>query len=385
MSRGSKTVVALFMALLAAGALAACGSDKSTSSTTSAGADAAAATTAATSAADGKAAAAQAIAPYIGKPGKFPVVEALSKSPKGAKIAYMDCGTPVCALFWTLLEPAGKTMGVQISRVKTGSSAATVDSAFSSVVAQKPDAVIVTAIDISLWQNHLKELQAAKIPVVTTGVTGVKEKGVDAPQAAESASSLEGKLLADYVAAEMKGKKIALYKVPELPFTAIVASAFTDELKKVCPDCSARSVDVSVTTIGNTAPAKIVSDLQAHPDTETAVFAIDEAQTGLPAALKTAGINIETIGNSPGPTNLQYIRDGQETAALGVDLPVLIWTTLDIAARKIGGQGLKGDEAEGISPVQFLRKQDIVFDPSKGWTGYPDFGKRFATLWAAGA
>lgn len=380
MSRGSRRVVSLLAVLLATGALGACGSDDDSASTTSSSS----ATAEGASAADGKAAAAKAIEPYVGTPGKFPVVEPLTKSPKGAKIAYMDCGTPICALFWDLLEPAGKTMGVEISRVKAGSSAATVDSAFASVVAQKPDAVIVTAIDISLWQNYLKELQDADVPVVTTGVTGVEDKGVDAPQAAESASELEGKLLADYVAAEMKGKNVALYKVPELPFTAIVASAFTAELKAVCPDCSVRPVDVSVTTIGNSAPSKIVSDLQAAPDTEVAVFAIDEAQTGLPAALKTAGIDVETLGNSPGPTNLQYLRDGQETAALGVDLPVLIWTTLDIAARKIAGQELKGDAAEGVSPVQFLRKEDIVFDPAKGWTGYPDFAERFAKLWNPG-
>jgi len=377
MSRGSKKVGALMTALVITSVLAACGSSGTNSNSSSGGTP--------PSSAAGKASAAAAIAPYIGKPGKFPVDERLSKTPKGAKIAYMDCGTPICSLFWTLLEPAGKTMGVTITRVKAGSSAATVDSAFSSVVAQKPAAVIVTAIDISLWQTHLKELQAAHIPVVTTGVTGVQQKGVSAPQAAESASQLEGKLLADYVAAKMTGKKIALYKVPELPFTAIVASAFTSELKQVCPDCSVRPVDVSVTTIGNTAPSKIVSDLQANAGTQVAVFTIDEAQTGLPAALKTAGINVQTLGNSPGPTNLQYIKDGQETAALGVDLPVLIWGTLDIAARKIDGQALKGDEAKGISPVQFLRKQDIVFDPAKGWTGYPDFAARFAKLWAAGA
>lgn len=377
MSRGLNKVTALLLALLAASVLAACGSSSTASS------HAATSTAAATGSAAGHAAAAAAIAPYIGKPGAFPVTQPLSKSPKGAKIAYMDCGTPVCALFWTLLEPAGKTMGVTITRVKAGSSAAGVDSAFSSVVAQKPSAVIVTAIDISLWQTHLKELQAAHIPVVTTGVTGVVQKGVKAPQAAENASQLEGKLLADYVAAKMPGKSVALYRVPELPFTAIVASAFQSELAKVCPDCKVRVVDISVTTIGNTAPSTIVSDLQANPGTQVAVFTIDEAQTGLPAALQTAGINVQTIGNSPGPTNLQYIKDGQETAALGVDLPVLIWTTLDVAARDMAGQPLMGDEAKGISPVQFLRKADIVFDPAKGWTGYPDFAARFGKLWNA--
>ncbi len=379
MSIGLKNAMSLAAALLAAVALAACGDDSGGDAGNNSGAAAGA------NAEEGKAAAAEAIKPYIGKPSEFPVVEPLEKSPKGKKIAYMDCGTPICSLFWTLLEPAGKTMGVEVSRVKTGSAAATVDSAFSSVVANQPDGVIVTAIDISLWQKHLTKLQDMDIPVATTGVVGVADKGVEAPQAAEPASGLQGKLLADYVTAELTGKNISLYKVPELPFTAIVASAFENEIGKVCPDCKVRTVNISVTTIGNSAPSKIVSDLQANPDTEVAVFAIDEAQTGVPAALKTAGIDVETIGNSPGPTNLQYIKDGQETAGLGVDLPVLIWTTLDIVARRIGGQELTGNEAKGIGPLQFLRKEDIKFDPAKGWTGYPDFGERFGKLWNAGA
>jgi ribose transport system substrate-binding protein len=48
------------------------------------------------------------------------------------------------------------------------------------------------------------------------------------------------------------------------------------------------------------------------------------------------------------------------------------------------GQELTGDEAKGISPLQFLKQEDITFDPSKGWTGYPDFAQRFAKLWGVG-
>ena len=106
--------------------------------------------------------------------------------------------------------------------------------------------------------------------------------------------------------------------------------------------------------------------------------------TGLPAALQAAGIKVETIGNSPGPTNLQYIKEGKETAGLGFDLPVLTWTLLDQAAREIAGQKLSGPEAEGLPVSEFLTQKDITFDPSKGWTGYPDFAERFAKLWGIG-
>jgi ribose transport system substrate-binding protein len=358
-------------ALAAAVALAACGGGDNGGGTSGGAAD----TTAAKSA----------IEPYVGKPSAFPVTEQLNKVPAGAKIDYMDCGTPICALFWQLIQPAGQTMGVDISRVAAGSSADTVSSAFDTVVTQKPDAVIVTAIDPQLWQNQLKQLQDANIPIVTTGIIGAGAYGIKSPQAAEPESTRDGGLGADYVVANFGGSsKVALYDTPELPFTKVFDDAFNAELGKVCPDCSVRTVHVPVATIGNTAPSQVVSDLQANPDTTVAVFASDEVEDGLPAALKAAGITVKTLGNAPGPTNLQYLKVGQETAALAVDLPVLTWTLVDQAAREITGQALTGDEAKGLTDIQFLTQPDITFDPSMGWTGYPDFATRFAKLWGVG-
>ena len=51
-------------------------------------------------------------------------------------------------------------------------------------------------------------------------------------------------------------------------------------------------MDVPVATIGSSAPSRIVSDLQANPDTNVALFANFETATGLPAALRTAGITV---------------------------------------------------------------------------------------------
>ena len=35
--------------------------------------------------------------------------------------------------------------------------------------------------------------------------------------------------------------------------------------------------------------------------------------------------------------------------------------------------------------MQMLEPSDVTFDPSKGYTGYPDFPQRFAKLWGIGA
>jgi ribose transport system substrate-binding protein len=93
---------------------------------------------------------------------------------------------------------------------------------------------------------------------------------------------------------------------------------------------------------------------------------------------------VKTIGQTPTPPNLEALKKGEQTSALGVDIAVLSWTLVDQAAREIIGQPLSGSEAEGISVVQFLTQEDITFDPSKGWTGYPEFPEKFAKLWGVG-
>lgn len=328
------------------------------------------------------AAAAKALAPFVGQPSPFPVTDKLKKVPKGATIAFMDCGTPVCGQFWALLGPAAHTMGVKLERIKAGFAASAVSAAFDSVVASRPDAVIISPIEPDLYKTQLQELQRANIPVVTTGVTNAAAFGIKSPQYAIPQTVQVGKLLADYVAAKVGSKAhVAFYYEPELDFSKVMQKAVEDELKAVCPGCSIRSTPIAAATVGNTAPNTIVSDLQDHPDTSVAVFAGDEMEIGLPAAMKQAGINVKTVGATPTPTNLQYLKDGQETASLGLDLPVLTWTLLDQSAREIVGQKLTGPEAKGLTVIQFLTKDDITFDPSKGWTGYPDYAKRFARLW----
>jgi ribose transport system substrate-binding protein len=328
------------------------------------------------------AAAQKIIAPYVGQPGPFPVTEKLKEVPAGTKIAYMDCGAPICALFWELLEGASKTMGVKMIRIKAGSAANTVNAAFDTVVADKPDAVISSSINIELWKNQLKELQAAGIPVVTLGITGTEPYGIKAPQAAEASSELEGKLMGAYVAAEMGAESnVVFYEVPEFTFTKIVGEAFNQELENLCSGCSTRTVQLPLATLGNTAPNTIVSDLQQNPETTVAAFGTDEELYGLPDALKAAGINVKTIAQPGSPEDLQYLKEGKTTATLGFDLPVMLWTSLDQAVREMIGQELTGPESEGIIDVQFLTQKDITFDPSKGWTGYPNFAEMFAKLW----
>src|SRR5579862_1950894 len=59
------------------------------------------------------------LAPYTGHPSAFPVTAPLVKKlPPGSTIAFMDCGTPVCALFRQLVTPAARAMGVKLDVIR---------------------------------------------------------------------------------------------------------------------------------------------------------------------------------------------------------------------------------------------------------------------------
>jgi ribose transport system substrate-binding protein len=381
-------LIGLFALCVLGLALAACGSTSSSSATSSstAASSSSAAQTTGSDASAALAAAAARVAPYIGRPSQFPVDEKLARRPVGATFAYVDCGTPVCALLYQVTVPAAKAMGVNLVRIKAGETATAVQTAFDSVLSLRPKAVFVGSIDIGLWGKYLKELLADKIPVEAGAVTGLAPYAHDGPLApslgAETEDDVQGRLLADYVASRFGiNSQIVVYTVPELSFTSDTEADFRAELAKVCPTCSVRVVPIDAATLGNTAPNTVVSDLQSHPKTTVAFFADDEIELGLPDAMKAAGVKVNTVGFNAAPFNLKYVKAGEETVALDTDLPLAGWEAVDALARLLAGQALSGPEGQGLIDFTILTQKEITFNPANGWTGYPDFAKRFLALW----
>ncbi|MDQ2737686.1 MAG: substrate-binding domain-containing protein [Actinomycetota bacterium] len=348
--------------------------------TSSAGASSAAGTSSGVDLAAAKAA----LVPFTGQPSAFPVTEKLaSKLPAGKKFVYLQCSTPICALVGKLLQPAVQALGSTMTVVNAGSTAQTAQAAASSVLALKPDAVILGAIDPALFGSGLKALAAAGVKLVSLQVDkDVKPFGITFNYLGTNLSIRNGQLLADWVIAKQGANaSVVLYTLPALAISGPLQQAFQDEMKKNCSSCTVRVVPLDISTIGTTAPRTVVTDLQAHPGTKAAVFVSLSAATGLPAALKAAGLTVTTVGFGPTAGNLQDIKDGALTAALNIDFPVSTWTAIDAAARLLeGGQPTAGEQA-GDVPEQFLEQKDITFDPANGWSAFPDFAKRFAALW----
>jgi ribose transport system substrate-binding protein len=366
-------------ASLAAGSVvlvAACGSSSGSSSGTSSSVSAQGANAAAAKAA---------LAPYIGRSSAFPVTDPLtSKLPAGKKFVYLQCSTPICAEVGGLLQGAVKAIGGKMTVVNAGATATTAQAAASSALALKPDAVILGAIDPALFGTGLKTLASSGVKLVSLQVDkDVTPYGITFNYLGANLSQRNGTLLADWVIAnEGAHANAVIYTLPALDISAPVQQAFQAEMKKNCPSCKVRAVPIDVSTIGTTAPSTVVTDLQAHPNTNVAVFVSLSAAAGLPAAMKAAGItSVKTVGFGPTAGNLQDIKDGNLTATLDIDFPVSTWTAVDAAARLIEGGQPTASEQAGDVPEEFLAQKDITFNPNLGWSAYPDFAQRFATLW----
>ncbi|MCZ4098701.1 substrate-binding domain-containing protein [Streptomyces fildesensis] len=325
-----------------------------------------------------------ALAPYTAPPTAFPVSEPLAQRLAGGKkFVYLQCSTPICAAVGLFVQQAVGGIGGTYTVVNAGSTAQTAQAAASSANALKPDAVILGAIDPALFGGGLKKLSQDGAKLVSLQVAkDVKPYGITFNYLGQDLSQRNGKLLADWVIARKGAEADAvLYTLPALDISAPLQKAFQAEMKANCPSCKVRAVPVDVATIGTTAPRTIVTDLQGHRSTNTAVFVSLSAAGGLPASLKAAGLSVTTVGFGPTAGNLQDIKDGKLTAALNIDFPVSTWTAVDAAARLLGGAQPTASEQAGVVPEQFLEQKDITFDPTRGWSAFPDYAPRFAKLW----
>ena len=321
---------------------------------------------------------------FSGHPSAFPITEPLLKRPTGKKIAIIDCGSPICGIFADVAEAPARELGMIPTRIKSGTTADGAATAFDTVLDGGFDGVFVPALAPSLWDRYLEKLNANHVAVVASGVIGLDSAKVPVALAAEPSAKRSAIVMADWAVAH-DGAKLdtVFYATPELSFTNLMASAFVDEVKARCKACVTRIVDIPVMTFGNSAPSIVVDDLQAHPKTTSAVFAVGEQAIGLAPALKTADIKLPIFLDAPDPSTLAEIRDGVYEAGLGSDLALISWMAVDSLARLTTGQAPSEGARKDDLVLQVLSPADIKGDVSRGWSGYPDFPLRFKALWSA--
>jgi ribose transport system substrate-binding protein len=300
---------------------------------------------------------------------------------------YLNNGSPVGALFQAGLEEASAAAGIEFISVDVGLDAQSINSALNSVVELKPDIVFDQSVDALFFQDQLKQLQEQGAVIVYGGQLNAEEYGLRDSLGGAASIEVNSEVLAAGAIALTCGTatEFVMYSIPEIPDGAIQNEAVPAELAELCPDCTLRIVDISIL---DPSPAdKIVSDLQAHPETQFFITQADQYQIGLEAKASLAGLsNAYGIGQSSLPQNIEQIASGQEVAGYAVDFGTFMWHQVDEGLRASQGMEIPYLDDDWMTAARALGQIITVqnaadYSGPAGYVAYPEYKEAFTSLW----
>lgn len=302
----------------------------------------------------------------------------------GLRVVYLDVGTPVSAVMWGNLQAPAELLGIELERVETGRDAQSINSAMNTVVEMAPDGIINITLDPVFFESQIDELAALGIPLVSGSVMNTVEFGLPEAFNGPEWMTVNGEVLGAAALARSGGaKELVFYNVPEFPFSKYEVDGAQTKVAELCDDCELRIVDIPIAELGSTAADRVISDLQANPQTEYFIAAVDEVQIGLPAKLELAGIDVPGIGMWTAPPNNEQVAAGEQDATLSVDLNLMMWTIMDQLLREMAGQDYEwpADDVRASTLTRVTEQANAPEDPVVGYISIPDYQDRFAANW----
>jgi len=302
-------------------------------------------------------------------------------------VIYLDNATAYSALLSQFISEAVTAAGGTYQAVNTGLDAESINAAMNSVVTLDPDIIITFGTDLTFWQDQYQALVDGGTAIVYAGNGNATDFGLNQTFGTTEASEVNGAVLAAGAIVYTCGtaKNFVYYPAPEIVASVDMLSSYESFINEHVPGATVRSVDIS---IADSDPAgKIVSDLQAHPETEFCSPTADQFQIGLHDKAQLAGItNDKCFGGISLPANFAQIVDGTQPAGFAYDTAIQSWQAVDEGLRKLQGVFEDYDIFElthlvaGIITLQNIDRVDVA---TGVYSALPDYQDLYLTLWNA--
>ena len=257
----------------------------------------------------------------------------------------------------------------------------TLVTAMNQALQYKPIAVSFSGASESVWANEVSAYQKAGVYILPTaagpGVTVTKTVPANIGDFTDA-----GKSMGSWFISSTAGKGDALeVNVPALPVLTESLTGMNEVLKAQCPGCKTTTLNATLAQIGgNTLVSAIVSELRENPSIKYVISSYLPFTTGLPAALKAAGLtSITYAGAQPDPSDLQAIQNGTEAMAAIQNNVLLGWMAVDSIAR--AAEGMTVLPGDGGAPSQLLVKNNIQSTNLLDYALPPNYQQEFKTLW----
>jgi ribose transport system substrate-binding protein len=250
--------------------------------------------------------------------------------------------------------------------------------------------ILVGGIEPSLVGPALADAQKAHIPVIMANTQDPGPPRKDYPPAVKGIAthsfSWPGKAEADFVTADSNGKaNIIFLSTSDIPhITVPEKDAFVNELKRVCPNCKVKIVDVP-SSQWNQLQTKTPSLIRSNPDVNYIVPDFDGMVTFALAGVHSAGMQskVKIVSFNATPSVMKALKAGDVVVA-ETGGPNLLqgWAFADQALRVAAGYKPLPDI--GIEDRLFTKENIDSIDLSaqeSTWYGAGDYQAAYKKLW----
>jgi ribose transport system substrate-binding protein len=300
--------------------------------------------------------------------------------PTGKQVFYITCGPSACATQASIFKDAAQQFGWSLTTINTDGSPEQEQNAFETALRKGADAVILNAADRATLSKQIAEAKAKGVPLVTCCTPDKVGDGIIYNTSTPEQNGKIGDYLAAKIIADSKGKANTLYvNISAFKILAALGTSFKSTYQKYCPKCGYANLDVPLTSLGKDAPDRIVGYLRSHPNVNYVALSIGEGLgAGLPAALNAAGLGskVKVVSQGADTTTYQYIKSGQQQAAVPFDYFTVDWLMMDALARHWAGLPVRT-----TSPPHWIMTQSAVPSTSKLFPVVSNYQEQFKKLW----
>jgi len=326
------------------------------------------------------------IQPLLDPVTKIPVTEKLKAVPaKGKKLYWLEGNIQSIAPITSGFQAATKAVGWDLTTLTYDpSDPQGVNSAMQQAVDAGANFIAVSGQPISAFETALAAAKAKSIPVFA--MFGENEadpdKGVVAVVGGLNTTASNAQNLADYMISDSKGAgKFLLVNLPDFTILQYAEKQTTDWLDKNCTTCKYDKLETTIADLtGGNVPGQVVSYLQAHTDITNVNLAIGDLATGLPEALKAAGLSdkVHVNGGVPNVQQMQSLLDKTSSAWKALPRVSAAWNMVDAMARYDQKMDTTVDEVVAAAPIF---TQDNAPSPAVDYAGVPGYEDQWKALW----
>jgi ribose transport system substrate-binding protein len=311
----------------------------------------------------------------------------LKGNPSGKKVIMVTNQTGGGQESAQIAQQAAKTLGINLSVVSIGNTATDITNAFNQIVSEDStlDGLMVNAYDPTSWMPQFEQLKAAHIPMVFDAIdcSSAWNSYVVNIEGQCSGVAQASAVPADWMIAASNGKpgNVVSFTSPGLGILITASNAFASGFHKLCPGCSLSTQPEALSSIGTTLPGAVVSYLQAHPSVKYVFMTFGDMMIGVPSAVQAAGLQgIQFTTQSAAPTDVGYVKAGQEASVAAYPLDFIYYVSMDAMARQMLHDNVAAAKS-WIFPTQLMTSQNVSTFDATGYATTPGLVSYFNKLW----